>query len=177
MKNLQESILSSTKSGMKEYLAKQVEDLLHVKRNEDFIIDDSNKIDIWNVPSNTVIELSKWPEELQFWSFDIYYKTGTKIVINSQKDYEKFLKCFDCNVGRISTDSSAKSKPEFLPTIIFKNCKVESSQFTYYYYCNMIFNRCQVDISRGINAVNIEIDNCDVEMPYNFSILKQLKIK
>ena len=54
MKNLQESILSSTKSGMKEYLAKQVEDLLHVKRNEDFIIDDSNKIDIWNVPSNTV---------------------------------------------------------------------------------------------------------------------------
>lgn len=177
MKNLQESILSSTKSGMKEYLAKQVEDLLHVKRNEDFIIDDSNKIDIWNVPSNTVIELSKWPEELQFWSFDIYYKTGTKIVINSQKDYEKFLKCFNCNVGRISTDYSAKSKPEFLPTIIFKNCKVESSQFTYYYYCNMKFNKCQVDISRGINAVNIEIDNCDVEMPYNFSILKQLKIK
>lgn len=176
MKNLQESILSSTKSGMKEYLAKQVEDLLHVKRDEDFIIDDSNKIDIWNVPSNTVIELSKWPEELQFWSFDTY-PTGIKIVINSQKDYEKFLKCFDCNIGRISTVSSVKPKPEFLPTVIFKNCKVNSSQLTYYYYCNMIFNRCQVDISRGINVTNIEIDNCDVEMPYNFSILKQLKIK
>lgn len=175
MKNLQESILSSTKSGMKEYLAKQVEDLLHVKRDADFIIDDSNKIDIWNVPSNTVIELAKWPEELQFWSFDIY-KTGTKIVINSQKDYEKFIKCFDCNVGRIGF-SSAQSKSEFFPTIIFKNCKVDSSQLTYYYYCNMIFNRCQVDISRGINAVNVEIDNCDVEMPINFSILKQLKIK
>ena len=175
MKTLQESILSSTKSGMKEYLAKQVEDLLHVKRNEDFIIDDSNKIDIWNVPSNTVIELAKWPEELQFWSFDID-TTVTKIVINSQKDYEKFLKCFDCNVGRIGF-SYAKSKPEFLPTVIFKNCKVDSSQLTYYYYCNMIFSRCQVDISRGINATNVEIDNCDVEMPYNFSILKQLKIK
>ena len=175
MKNLQESILSSTKSGMKEYLTKQVEDLLHVERNEDFIIDDSNKIDIWNVPSNTVIELSKWPEELQFWSFDIYTK-GAKIVINSQKDYEKFLKCFDCNVGRINV-SSIKSKSEFLPTVIFKNCKVNSSQLTYCYYCNMIFNRCQVDISRGINVTNIEIDNCDVEMPYNFSILKQLKIK
>lgn len=177
MKNLQESILSSTKSGMKEYLAKQVEDLLHVKRNVDFIIDDSNKIDIWNVPSNTVIELSKWPEELQFWSFDIYYTIGTKIVINSQKDYEKFLKCFDCNIGRIGNVSSVKSKSEFLPTVIFKNCKVNSSQLTYYYYCNMIFNRCQVDISRGINVTNVEIDNCDVEMPYNFSILKQLKIK
>ena len=176
MKNLQESILSSTKSGMKEYLAKQVEDLLHVKRDEDFIIDDSNKIDIWNVPSNTVIELAKWPEELQFWSFDIYPK-GIKIVINSQKDYEKFLKCFDCNIGRISTVSSVKPKPEFLPTVIFKNCKVNSSQLTYCYYCNMIFNRCQVDISRGINVTNVEIDNCDVEMPYNFSILKQLKIK
>lgn len=176
MKNLQESILSSTKSGMKEYLAKQVEDLLHVKRDADFIIDDSNKIDIWNVPSNTVIELSKWPEELQFWSFDTY-KQGIKIVINSQKDYEKFLKCFDCNIGRIGNVSSVKSKSEFLPTVIFKNCKVNSSQLTYYYYCNMIFNRCQVDISRGINVTNVEIDNCDVEMPYNFSILKQLKIK
>lgn len=175
MKNLQESILSSTKSGMKEYLVKQVEDLLHVKRNEDFIIDDSNKIDIWNVPSNTVIELAKWPEELQFWSFDIY-KQGAKIVINSQKDYEKFLKCFDCNVGRVGNDYFL-SKSEFLPTIIFKNCKVNSSQLTYYYYCNMKFNKCQVDISRGINVVNVEIDNCDVEMPYNFSILKQLKIK
>lgn len=176
MKTLQESILSTTKSGMKEYLAKQVENLLHVKRNEDFIIDDSNKIDIWNVPSNTDIELAKWPEELQFWSFDIY-TTGTKIVINSQKDYEKFLKCFDCNIGRIGNVSSVKSKSEFLPTVIFKNCKVNSSQLTYYYYCNMIFNRCQVDISRGINVTNVEIDNCDVEMPYNFSILKQLKIK
>lgn len=176
MKTLQESILSTTKSGMKEYLAKQVEDLLHVKRDADFIIDDSNKIDIWNVPSNTVIELAKWPEELQFWSFDIYTQ-GIKFVINSQKDYEKFLKCFDCNIGRIINVSSVKSKSEFLPTVIFKNCKVNSSQLTYCYYCNMIFNRCQVDISRGINVINIEIDNCDVEMPYNFSILKQLKIK
>ena len=176
MKTLQESILSTTKSGIKEYLAKQVEDLLHVKRDADFIIDDSNKIDIWNVPSNTVIELSKWPEELQFWSFDTY-KQGIDIVINSQKDYEKFLKCFDCNIGRIGNVSSAKSKSEFLPTITFKNCKVDSSQLTYHYYCNMKFNKCQVDISKGINAFNIEIDNCDVEMPYNFSILKQLKIK
>ena len=176
MKNLQESILSSTKSGMKEYLAKQVEDLLHVKRNEDFIIDDSNKIDLWYAPSNTVINLAKWPEELQFWSFDTY-KQGIDIVINSQKDYEKFLKCFDCNIGRSGNDYFLKSKQELLPTITFKNCKVESSQLTYHYYCNMKFNKCQVDISRGINAVNIEIDNCDVEMPINFSILKQLKIK
>ena len=176
MKNLQESILSSTKSGMKEYLAKQVEDLLHVKRNEDFIIDDSNKIDIWYVPSNTVIDLAKWPEELQFWSFDTY-KQGIDIVINSQKDYEKFLKCFDCNIGRSGNDYFLKSKQELLPTITFKNCKVESSQLTYHYYCNMKFNQCQVDISRGINVFNIDIDNCDVEMPINFSILKQLKIK
>ena len=176
MKNLQESILSSTKSGMKEYLAKQVEDLLRVKRDIDFIIDDSNKIDLWYAPSNTIIDLANWPEELQFWSF-YTYKQGINIVINSQKDYEKFLKCFDCNIGKFGNEYFLKSKQELLPTITFKNCKVDSSQLTYHYYCNMKFNKCQVDISKGINAFNIEIDNCDVEMPINFSILKQLKIK
>ena len=176
MKTLHESILSTSKAGIKEYLAKQVEDLLHTEREIDFMIDDNNKVYLWGVPSNTVIELSKWPEELQFSLFDTYIR-GTKIVINNQKDYEKFLKCFDCVIGSGSASSSAKPGSEFIPTIIFKNCKVDSIQLTHHYYCNMIFKKCQVDISRGINAINVEIDDCIVEMPYNFTILKQLKIK
>ena len=174
MKSLQESILSTTKAGSKEYLANKVSELLHIQKETDFMIDDNNKVYLWSVPSNTKIDMSTWPDEIQFSLFDCYMK-DVSIIVDGQKSYEKFLKCFDCVIG--SSNGSSRQSYEFLPIVYFKNCKVNSMNFIHHYYCTFVFKKCQVDISNGLNVYRIKMHNCIPNLPYNFTILKELSIK
>lgn len=174
MKSLQESILNSTHSGKKEYIESYLEKTFDgMTRGVDFIYDEkTDRVQLWNLPKHTLIEMNKWDESIKFSIFEPYAESIV-ISVSGNKEYKKFLSCFDCSIGDINSNKG-KNKIK----IIFYNCSVRGTDFKYRIYGKVIIDGCQVTLQDGPNATDIVIHkNCIIEyMPYGFDNLKNLEI-
>ena len=92
MKSLTESILNSTRSGKKEYIESYLEKTFDgMSRGVDFVYDEkTDRVQLWNLPKHTQIEMNKWDENIKFSTFEPYTE-GVVISISGNKEYKKFL--------------------------------------------------------------------------------------
>lgn len=175
MKSLTESILNSTRSGKKEYIESYLEKTFDgMSRSVDFVYDEkTDRVQLWNLPKHTQIEMNKWDENIKFSTFEPYTE-GVVISISGNKEYKKFLSCFDCTIGDINSNKG-KNKIK----IEFYNCAVRGSDFKHRIYGKVVIDGCQVTLQDGPNATDIVIHkNCIIEyMPYGFDNLKNLEIQ
>lgn len=174
-KYIQESILSSTKSGKKELIESYLEKTFPgMTREIDFEYDPkTDRVQLWNLPKSTQIEMNKWDENVKFSLFEPFSE-NIIIAISGNKEYKKFLNCFDCTIGDINSNKG-RNKIK----IVFCNCGVNGRDFKHRIYGKVVMDGCQVTLQDGPNATDIVIHkNCIVEyMPYGFDNLKNLEIQ
>ena len=175
MKTLQESILSTSKSGRKEYIESYLEKTFDgMTRGVDFVYDEkTDKVQLWNLHKHTQIEMNEWNESVKLSLFEPYTE-GIIIVISGNNEYKKFLNCFDCTIGDIN-QNKGKNKIK----IVFCNCAVRGSDFKHRIYGKVVMDGCHVTLQDGPNATDIVIHkNCIIEyIPYGFDNLKNLEIQ
>ena len=172
---IKEGILDTTRSGRKEYIESYLEKTFPgMTRSVDFEYDEkTDRVQLWNLPKSTQIEMDKWDESVKFSLFEPFSE-NILISISGNNEYKKFLNCFDCAIGDTNSNKG-KNKIK----IVFCNCAVKGSDFKHKIYGKVVIDGCHLTLQDGPNATEIVVHkNCIIElMPYGFENLKFLEIQ